>query len=261
MTNAAGERDIWTLDRALKTLSRVTRIGDAHDPSWLPDGQSVSFLSFKSRGGPLMIVPADGATGPVPVPIGSEFSPADLVNPGGWLPDGTVYIGGVTDHGAPSDLWRVPRAGSRPVKIVGTPADELAPMVSPDGKWVAHQSNETGRVEIYVRGLDGRGGRVQVSNLGGSGPIWDPKGNLLYYVESDGDRRRLIAAALRTSPTLATLGRTVVFSDLRLEESDNHPNYDIHPDGSRFVMPEAGTRASLVAVFDWVKSVSGSRER
>ena len=94
------------------------------------------------------------------------------------------------------------------MKIVGTPAEEVAPMGSADGKLVVYQSNETGRVEIYVRGLEGLGGRVQVSNLGGSEPLWDRKSNLLYYMEFDGDRLRLIAAALRTSPTLGVLGRT-----------------------------------------------------
>ena len=260
VTDAAGERDVWTFDRSLKTLSRVTHIGDAHDPSWLPDGRSVSFLSFKSRGGPLMIAPADGATNPEPLPLGSEFTAADLINPGGWLPDGSAYLGGVTDRGSPSDLWRIPRAGGRPVKIVGTPAEEAAPMVTADGKLLAYQSNETGRVEVYVRGLEG-GGRVQVSNLGGSEPLWDRKSNLLDYLEFDGDRLRLIAAAVRTSPTLGVLGRTVVFSDWRPDRSENHANFDIHPDGSRFVIPEPAGRGNLVAVFDWSKSLSGSRAR
>ena len=147
------------------------------------------------------------------------------------------------------------------MKIVGTPSEEAAPMANADGKLVAYQSNETGRVEIYVRGLEGLGGRVQVSNLGGSEPLWDRKSNLLYYMEFDGDRLRLIAAALRTSPTLGVLGRTVVFSDWRPERSENHANFDIHPDGSRFVIPEADARGNLVAVFDWSKSLLGSKAR
>ena len=102
---------------------------------------------------------------------------------------------------------------------------------------------------------------MQISNLGGSAPVWDPKAAVVYYVESDGVRRRLIAAALRTSPALAIAGRTVVFSDLRMEESDNHANYDIHPDGSRFVMPDVETRGSLIAIFDWANSFSTSRDR
>ena len=207
VTDAEGARDVWIYDRTARTLSRVTRIGDAHDPSWLPDGRSISFFSLTSDP-PLLVVSADGASDPVPLPVRGGFPAADLVNPGGWTPDGSAYVGGVETGGAPGDLWLLPRSSGAPVKIVGSPADEVAPSISPDGKWLAYQSDETGRGEIYVRALDGRGGRVQVSNAGGSEPVWDRKGTILYYVESDGLRSRLMAASLRTSPTLATLGRS-----------------------------------------------------
>ena len=87
------------------------------------------------------------------------------------------------------------------------------------------------------------------------------KGSVLYYVESDGFRRRLMAASLRTSPTLSTLGRSVLFPDLRFEEADNHPNYDLHPDGSRFVIPALEAASGLLAVFDWAASLSSNRNR
>jgi Tol biopolymer transport system component len=259
VTGNSGERDVWIYDRAAKTLSRVTRIGDAHDPSWLPDGKSISFFSFTSGPVPLLIVPADGASAPEPVPVSGGFSAMDLVNPGAWTPDGRAYVGGVRDGGAPGDLWLLPRSAGAPLKIVGSPADELAPSLSPDGKWIAYRSDETGRGEIYVRALDGRGGRVQVSNAGGTGPVWDPKGTVLYYVESVGGRNRLMAAALRTSPALATVARAVALPDLRFEEADNHANYDLHPDGTRFVMPAVEAPSSLLAVFDWAKSFPAER--
>jgi eukaryotic-like serine/threonine-protein kinase len=261
VTSDAGERDVWIYDRAAKTLSRVTRIGDAHDPSWLPDGRSLSFLSFKSGQFPLLIAPADGASAPEPLPIGDGFSPMDFVNPGGWTPDGTAYVGGVKSRGAPGDLWLLPRAKGAPVKIVASPADENAPAISADGKWIAYQSDETGRGEIYVRALDGRGGRTQVSNAGGSEPVWDRKGTVLYYVESNGIRARLMAAEMRTSPMLATVARTVLLSDVRLDEADNHANYDIHPGGARFVMPTLEAPTGLLAVFDWAMSFSAEGDR
>jgi eukaryotic-like serine/threonine-protein kinase len=261
VTDAEGARDVWVYDRAAKTLSRVTRIGDAHDPSWLPDGRSISFFSLTSGPSPLLVVPADGASEPKPVPVSGGFPAADLVNPGGWTPDGSAYVGGVETRGAPGDLWLLPRSNRAPVKIVGSSADEVAPSISPDGKWLAYQSDETGRGEIYVRALDGRGGRVQVSNVGGTEPVWDRTGTILYYVESDGLRSRLMAASLRTSPTLATLDRSVLFAEVRFEEADNHPNYDLHPDGSRFVMPALEAPSGLVAVFDWAASFSANRNQ
>ena len=84
-----------------------------------------------------------------------------------------------------------------------------------------------------MRALDGSS-RVQVSNAGGTEPVWDPRNPVLYFVEADGDRRILIAATLRTAPALAVVSRQVVLSDIRLDESDNHPNYDIDPTGSHW---------------------------
>jgi serine/threonine-protein kinase len=261
VTDAEGARDVWIFDRAARTLSRVTKMGDAHDPSWLPDGRSLSFFSLTSVPSPLLVVSADGASEPVPLSINGGFPAADLVNPGGWTPDGSAYVGGVETGGAPGDLWLLPRSSGAPVKIAGSSADEVAPSISPDGKWLAYQSDETGRGEIYVRALDGRGGRVQVSNAGGTEPVWDRKGAILYYIESDGQRSRLMAASLRMSPTLATLERSILFPDVRFEEADNHPNYDLHPDGSRFVIPALAAPSGLLAVFDWAASFSDNRNR
>jgi Tol biopolymer transport system component len=261
VTDAEGARDVWIFDRAARTLSRVTRIGDAHDPSWLPDGRSLSFFSLTSVPSPLLIVSADGASEPVPLSVNGGFPAADLVNPGGWTPDGSAYVGGVETGGAPGDLWLLPRSSRAPVKIAGSSADEVAPSISPDGKWLAYQSDETGRGEIYVRALDGSGGRVQVSNAGGTEPVWDRKGAIIYYVESDGLRSRMMAASLRMSPTLATLDRSILFPDVRFEEADNHPNYDLHPDGSRFVIPALEAPSGLLAVFDWAASFSAERTR
>ena len=260
LTIGGSDRDVWVFNRGTKTLSRVTRIGDAHDPSWLPNGREVSFFSFKSGLGPLMIAPSDGASAPQAVRIGGGFTAADLVNPGTWLRDGSAFIGGVKAQGAPSDIWRVPRDGTAPATLVASPSDESAPSVSPDGRWLAYQSDETGRVEINVRAIGGRDARVQVSNLGGTEPVWDPGGNVLYYVETDGDRQRLVKASLRTSPSLSVDSREILFSDLRLDEADNHPNYDIHPNGDRFVMPELATSSGLVAVFDWVSILRDRRQ-
>jgi hypothetical protein len=254
LTLGGTERDVWIFDRGTRTMSRVTRIGDAHDPSWLPNGREVSFFSFKA--GSLMTAPYDGATAPRPVTIGPGFAATDLLNPGSWVPDGSAYVGGVTERGAPSDVWRIPRDGSAPVKLVGSPADEVAPAISPDGRWLAYQSDETGRAEVYVRAIDGREGRVQVSNAGGTGPLWDPRGSTVFYVEPDRDRRLLVAATLSTAGSPAVASRTLVIADLNLEESDNHPNYDVHPDGSRFVVQELEPSAKLIAVFDWVRSVT-----
>ena len=250
ITGEGGERDVWTLSRGDKTLSRVTRIGDAHDPTWLPNGKEVSFLSFKSPGGPLMIAAADGSGEPQPVRVAGTFVfPRALLNPGVWLPDGSAYLGGVVERGT-SDIWRLPRGGASAVKLVGGPFDEHSPSVSADGRWLAYQSNETGRPEVYVRALSGAEGRLQVSSAGATAPVWNKRGLTLYYLEADGARLHLVAASLRTAPALGVVGRTVVLDDVRLQEAENHPQYDVDPSGTRFVMPEQAPTVGLSAIFD-----------
>ncbi len=83
-------------------------------------------------------------------------------------------------------------------------------------------------------------GRLQVSSPGATAPVWDKRSLTLYYLEADGARLHLLAASLRTAPALAVVGRRLVLADVRLEEVENHPNYDVDPSGTRFVMPEAG---------------------
>ena len=252
---AGAERDIWTLSRADKTLSRVTRVGDAHDPTWLPNGKEVSFLSFKSTGGPLMIAASDGSGEPHAMRIAGPFRPIALVNPGLWLSDGSAYLAGVVEGSGNSDIWRLPRDGAPAVKLVGGPFNEHSPSVSADSRWLAYQSNETGRTEVYVRPLSGAEGRLQVSSAGATAPVWDKRSLTLYYLETDGARLHLVEASLRTAPALAVVGRRVVLADVRHEEVENHPNYDVDPSGTRFVMPESAPTIGLGAIFDVATSL------
>ena len=261
VTSGAGDRDVWTLSRADKTLSRVTRVGDAHDPTWLPNGKEVSFLSFKSPGGPLMIAAADGSGEPQAVRVAGPFRPITIVNPGLWLSDGSAYLAGVVERSGNSDIWRLPRDGAPPVKLVGGAYDEHSPSVSADGRWLAYQSNETGRAEVFVRPLSGTEGRVQVSSAGATAPVWDKRSLTLYYLEADGARLHLVAASLRTAPALAVVGRRVVLADVRLQEVENHPNYDVDPSGMRFVMPEQAPTVGLGAIFDVATSLRNAEIR
>jgi Tol biopolymer transport system component len=183
------------------------------------------------------------------------FPAGQLLNPGEWLPDGSAYLGGVVVRPGNSDIWRFPRNGAPPIKLVGGPFDEHSPSVSADGRWLAYQSNETGRTEVYVRPLSGAEGRLQVSSVGATEPVWDKRSLTLYYLEAEGTRLHLVAASLRTAPALAVVGRKVVLADVRLEEVENHAQYDVDPSGTRFVMPEQAPTAGLGVIFDVATSL------
>jgi len=139
--------------------------------------------------------------------------------------------------------------------LVGGPFDEHSPSVSADGRWLAYQSNETGRAEVYVRPLSGAEGRLQVSSAGATAPVWDKRNLTLYYLETDGARVHLVAASLRTAPELAVIGRRIVLADVRLEEAENHPQYDVDRSGTRFIMPESAPTMGLGAIFDVATSL------
>ena len=203
---------------------------------------------------PLRIAAADGSSEPRAIEFKGGFVPTELVNPGAWLPDGKAYVGSVRDGGSPGDVWVIPVDGSTAQRVVASPFDEHAPAVSADGRWLAYQSNETGRIEVYVRSLTDAASRVQVSNAGGFGPTWDRRRPILYYMQLDDSRLRLEAATLRTAP-LAVASRKTVIANVAAELSDNHANFDVHPSGNRFVFPEEEPSTGLLAVFDWAAAV------
>ena len=112
-----------------------------------------------------------------------------------------------------------------------------------------------------MRPLSGAEGRLQVSSAGATAPVWDKQSLTLYYLEMDGPRLHLVAVSLRTAPALAVIGRRVVLGDMRLQEADNHPNYDVDPSSTRFVMPEQAPTVGLGAIFDVATSLRGAEIR
>jgi Tol biopolymer transport system component len=134
-------------------------------------------------------------------------------------------------------------------------AHEAFGRVSPDGRWVAYTSDESGRIEVYVRPFAGSGGRVQVSTAGGRRPIWSHDGKQLYYWDGD----RLIAVMMTFNPAPAVASRTALFAGRYQED------FDVVADGSRFLMIQTQpTGVELIAVPNWrteLRRVTGSGAR
>jgi hypothetical protein len=200
-----------------------------------------------------LITPADGSGAVRPLLWEGGPPRRIMTDPGTWLPDGSGYIGGASGDADQADLWVIPSDGGEPRQLTSSPAREVSPAISRDGRWLAYQSNETGRNEVYVRSLDGSAGRLQVSNAGGTEPVWGPDGDLLYYLEPTREGVRLVEARIGHEPRLAVRGRAIVATDLDAQQSDNHTNYDIHPSGDRFVIAERGAQDAVVAIFNWTE--------
>jgi Tol biopolymer transport system component len=130
--------------------------------------------------------------------------------------------------------------------LVATEFGEQDPALSPDGRWLAYSSNETGQWEVYVRPFPDVGSsRVRVSTDGGIGPLWAKAGSELFFVDADGD---LVAALFETDPEFGVLRRETLFNTVGYEAEASRSFYDISPDDQRFLMgrfPTLGEASSL----------------
>ena len=149
------------------------------------------------------------------------------------------------------DIYVLPLTGDRkPTPFVTTEFVEAFPAFSPDGRWIAYQSDETGRPEIYVRAFPGPGGKSQVSTEGGSRPRWSANGRELFFRAGP----RMIAAAVTPGPSFTAAAPRVLF------EGQYPPPYDIAPDG-RFLMvrdEQPAERSQLRFVLNWVEELTGA---
>ena len=213
---------IWRLDEG--PLTRLT-FDEAADASslWTPDSARVVFYSSRDGGG-LFWKAADG-TGEVEQLMENANNP----RPWGWSADGRLVFGQ-----APGDIGVLTVEGERTVEmLLETEFEERAPALSPDGQWLAYQSNESGREEIYVQPFPNvDDGKWQVSTSGGFDPIWSPDGRNLFFV----DESQVMIAHVETEPAFSPGTPTVAFSASTYNLSGGGRRYDLAADGERFIM-------------------------
>ncbi len=244
------EQDIWIWDLARAVLQRLTdQAGGDQYGLWTPDGTAVVFSSedglYRQR--------ADGTGTPERLTThgaGSGF-------PNAVSPDGQVVYRAAS--GGANDLFVVPLEGDRtPAPLLATEHDELNAAISPDGRWMAYESNLSGRVEIYVRPFpDVNAGHWTVSNAGGAEPAWAPNGREIFYVSPD---RKLMSVPVETSDVFSPGVPVALFDTSSYFFGGVGRNYDVAPDGKRFVMvknPASGAAAStpIVVVLNWAEEL------
>ena len=233
--------DIWTVDLGSGALERLTSDGGNDRPEWTADGKRVAYSSVRGRVSTLWWQPADGS-GPATL-----LQPATIpIREVAFTPDGKALLYR-TDHPSNSrDIWLRPLTGdTTPVAILTGINDDKEPRASPDSRWLAYVSNESGREEVYLRALGPGGGRVPVSTTGGGEPLWAPTVPLRIYYRSG---EQLVEAAIATDPLRVT-SRQVLFSGTYATDVF-HPNYDVAPDGKSFLMirPVDLSRGLVIAV-------------
>jgi eukaryotic-like serine/threonine-protein kinase len=217
-------------------------------PTWTRDGRHLIYYSNHRGGFDLWRVPADGS-GPALMFLDDrrDVVAAQLSPDGAWL----VYrTNALQSPGADILARRLDADGQPqgdPIPLMATPAAERSPTFSPDGRWLAYVSDESGRDEVYVRPFPNvDAARWQVSVEGATEPLWSRGGGEIFYRNSTGD---LVAAAVRTDPTFAPGVRRVLFPAGGYSVNYNHRAYDVLPGDSVFVMI-AGTRHGGLVVVD-----------
>lgn len=243
---SADGRDVWILSMADATLSRATFERDGHDATWNPDGQSVTYTSARTGAVGIYEKRTTG-TGPGQLLIASP----QIAFTGVWLRDGSALVTTANDlrPGSDADIAIVRNGGRGPLEpLVASEFTEAFPALSPDGRWVAFASDQTGRSEVYVRPLSGDRDRFQVSTDGGIEPVWSPDGHTIYYRSLGESEPHLIAADLRVSPSLAVTARRSLFSVAGIIGTNPHANYDVSPDGKTFVMVRRSPATRIMVI-------------
>ena len=243
-TSNANATDIWIYHVARNTFTRLTTEGVNIRPEWSPDGRSVIFISTRSGKTGIWRQSADGS-GAAELLYQPDIEPFEAIVSSDmkWL----VYR---TAPGArySRDIMAVPLTGTRTViPIVSSPFTENLPRLSPDGKWIAYQSNETGRFEVYVRPFPGSGARVQVSDNGATEPVWGRSGRSLYLRGPTGD---VLHVSVTTGAEFSIGTTSVALSGDYLTDA-SHANYDVAPDGHFLVLKRTGAESQTVVVHNW----------
>jgi Tol biopolymer transport system component len=247
--NDGHQSDVWVYDWTRDTLSRLT-FDPADDvlPAWTPDGRRVVFASARGDKATLNLYwqRADG-TGEVQRLTESKNNQS----PTSWHPSGKYLAFHEANPQTSRDVMILPMEGDeasgwkpgKPTAFLSSPFNEAWPAFSPDGRWLAYSSNESGRDEVYVRPFPGPGGKWQISASGGTLPAWSRARHELFYEALQPDNRVMVASYTTEGDSFRA-DKPRVWADRQFGLRSVGWDFDLHPDGNRVAIapaPEAQT--------------------
>jgi eukaryotic-like serine/threonine-protein kinase len=243
--DSSGNGDLWIYDLERQVKGRFT-FDSADDgfPVWSPSGDLILFASRRSGESLMWVKPVDGGG------TAELLRPGDLASwgpgitaiwPEDWSPDGRYVVYTAVDELSVGNLWALDLTGNgEPIPIQHSPFFEAQAAVSPDGRWLAYGSFDTGRYEVYVTAFPHARGKWQVSSSGGGWPRWSPQGDELFFLALDGTLRSVEVTARGDTVTIGE-SRALFQTHIR---GGFKPGYGVGPDGERFLINARGEQAA-----------------
>lgn len=241
---ATGRADIWLYDIASSTPTRLTNAGGVNDrPEWTPDGRRVVYRTDRNGRPAIWWQRADLGGVAEPLQAGAQHSFFEGV----ITPDGRTLVYQIDDAAAQQAdiLYRSLDGDTSSHPVAATRFVEAQARVSPDGKWITYVTDASGTSQVVAQSFPSAGGRVQVSASGGSEPVWSRDGKTIYYR----DGRHLVAASVSTGERITVTSRKELFPDNFRFAQAPHANYDVAPDGTRFLMVRSSSTPEYQVVF------------
>ena len=246
MSQRGPDRNIFVLDLAQGTTESLTNsfnmVND--NPIWSPNGEqiayvlgSLTYIGIGEDSANIMLENVQGA-GKQVIFTGKQ---GKWIYPFSWSKDGSVILTSEVGSKVNNFDIGIIMLGERPrhALLMRERYHEIQPQLSPDGRWLAYCTNESGKVQVYVSPFpDVNKGKWQVSSEGGNSPRWSPDGKELYYLKGLYSIEAVMAVEVKTEPTFSAGKPKVLFSGGKYfgPMTSNGIPYDIHPDGHRFLM-------------------------
>jgi serine/threonine-protein kinase len=253
------QSDIWVYDWGRDVLSRLTSHPSLDlDPVWTPDGRRITFRSARNGVDNIYWQRADEAGEP------QRLTESKIPQfPLAWHPSGKFLAFREYGRETGSDVWLLPLEGDeasgwkpgKAVAFLAGPFNETDVAFSPDGRWVAYESDESGERQVYVRPFSGPGGRVQISTAGGSIPRWSSSGKELFFASDD---QEIMVVTYTAQSDTFHADKPVLWA------KGQFTTFDVHPDGQRVAIvrasesqspTKAGRLAFIFNFFEEIKRV------
>jgi Tol biopolymer transport system component len=242
------DAQVYIYDISRDTLNRFTFQGSNNlVPLWTPDGKRIAYISNSTGPRNIFWQLADGTGG-----LERLNTSPQLSIPGSWSPDGKVLAYAIIDPHMGYDIWTMTASDHKTQIFLQTKFNESAPQFSPDGRWLAYASDESGHFEIYVVSYPGLGGKWQISSDGGREPLWNRNGRELFFR----DGNKMMAAPIDTQQGFSAGTPKMLFQGQYVMLANSTPNYDVTADGQKFLMLKSTVQPTQInVVVNWFKEL------